>query len=52
MTSDCLKHDSILVHTFQWHLMKFFGKHIWINTEKLFTSLMGLQPNTKTEKKT
>jgi hypothetical protein len=28
MTSDCLKHDSILVHTFQWHLMKFFGKHI------------------------
>jgi hypothetical protein len=23
MISDCLKHDSILVHTFQWHLMKF-----------------------------
>jgi hypothetical protein len=24
MISDCLKHDSVLVHTFQWHLMKFF----------------------------
>jgi hypothetical protein len=23
MIPDCLKHDSILVHTFQWHLMKF-----------------------------
>jgi hypothetical protein len=21
--SDCLRHDSILVHTFQWHSMKF-----------------------------
>jgi hypothetical protein len=23
MMSNCLKHDSILVHTFQWNLMKF-----------------------------
>jgi hypothetical protein len=23
MIPDCLKHDSILVHTLQWHLMKF-----------------------------
>jgi hypothetical protein len=25
MISDCLKHDSILVHNFQLHLMKFIG---------------------------
>jgi hypothetical protein len=50
MISDCLKHDSILAHTFQRHLMKFIGNAFESPLKKLFTSLMGLQPNTKTEK--
>jgi hypothetical protein len=44
------KHDSILVHTFQWHIMKFTKTHLTRYWKMLFTSLMGLQPNIKTEK--
>jgi hypothetical protein len=50
MISDCLKHDSILVQTFQWHLMKFIKNTFESPLKKWFTSLMGLQPNTKTKK--
>jgi hypothetical protein len=48
MISDCLTHDSILAHVFQRHLMKFIENTF---ESPLFTSLMGLHPNTKTEKK-
>jgi hypothetical protein len=52
MISDCLKHDSILVHTFRRHLMRFIENTFESPLKKkLFTSLMGLQPSTKTEKK-
>jgi hypothetical protein len=47
--SDCLTHDSILVHIFRRHLMK-FTENTFESPQKLFTSLMGLQPNTETEK--
>jgi hypothetical protein len=46
---DCLKHDSILVYTFRRHLMKFIENKFELPLKKIFTSLMGLQPNTKTE---
>jgi hypothetical protein len=51
MISVCLKHDSVLVNTFQWHLMKCIEiTFISPMKKKLFSFLMGLQPNTKTEK--
>jgi hypothetical protein len=50
MISDWLNHDSILVHNFQWHLMKFIENTFESPLKKLFTPLMGLHPNTKTEK--
>jgi hypothetical protein len=50
MISDGLKHDSIFLYTFQQHLMKFIENTFETPLKKLFTSLMGLQPNTKTEK--
>jgi hypothetical protein len=31
MISDCLKHDSILVNTFQWQLMKFIEKIVYFS---------------------
>jgi hypothetical protein len=49
MISDCLKHDSILVHTFQQHLMKFIENTFESSMKKMVTSVMGLQPNAKTE---
>jgi hypothetical protein len=43
MISDCLKNDSILVHTFQRYLMKFIEKTFEPPLKKkLFVSLMGL----------
>jgi hypothetical protein len=42
MIPDCLKHDSILVHTFRRHLMKFIENTFESPLKKLFTSLMGL----------
>jgi hypothetical protein len=50
MTSDCFKHDSILVHTFQWHLKTFIKSIFQSVLKKFFTSLMDLEINTKTEK--
>jgi hypothetical protein len=50
MIPDGLRHDSILEHTFQRHLMKFTENTFESPSKKLFTSLMGLQPSTKTEK--
>jgi hypothetical protein len=41
MISDCLKHDSILVHTFQQHLIKFIENTYESPLKKLFASLMG-----------
>jgi hypothetical protein len=37
MMSDCLKHGSILVHTFQWHLMKFIENTFKSPLKKTFT---------------
>jgi hypothetical protein len=50
MIPDSLKHDSILVHTFRRHLMKFIENKFELPRKKMFTYLMSLQPNTKTEK--
>jgi hypothetical protein len=49
MTSDFLKHDSILVYTFQQHLIKFTEITFESTLKKLFTSRIGLQTNIKTE---
>jgi hypothetical protein len=49
MISDCLKHDSILVNTFQQHPKKFVENTLESTLKKKFTSLMGLQPNIKTK---
>jgi hypothetical protein len=50
MLSDCLKHDSILARAFQRHLMKFIESKFQSPLKQLFTSLKGLQTNTKTGK--
>jgi hypothetical protein len=50
LISDCLKHDSILVHTFQQYLMNLIENSFESPLKKLFTSLMGLQPNKKPKK--
>jgi acyl carrier protein phosphodiesterase len=36
MVSDCLKHDSILVHTFQWHLMKYIKNTFQSRLKKMY----------------
>jgi hypothetical protein len=34
MISDCLKHDSVLVHTFQWRLMKYIENAFQLRLQK------------------